>query len=304
MVDQPSGGYAHFPRERQLCAIVRAAGGRVVLTGRGGDELFMGSMFFFADWIAAGRVWPALREMARRAAIGRASFWELAYKNSLIPLFPRSVHRYVVKEDGQVPPWVTSGVARKYGLRSRAIAPRRYGGRIGHKYSDAMAEIIDATPATLAVGVVEDNLDVRHPFFYRPLVEFALRLPPEVCVRPYARKWLLREAMRGILPEIVRTRVGKGILYGLLASSLVRQRAYLEPLLRDPILGELGIVDPAKLRAGFEGAQYEPYRTQKLFTDVQSTLAIEAWLQARCGRWPCRTHTERPSSAHQFNGPQ
>jgi asparagine synthase (glutamine-hydrolysing) len=299
--DQPSGLFPFYARDRRLAAIVRGAGGRVLLTGQGGDDLFGGNMFFFADWLAAGRIGPAFHEMARRAAIGRASFWELAYKNALLPLLPSALQRRLVKGEGQVPPWIHPTVARRYELRSRASASQAYAGRVGHKYSDAIAALVAAIPAKLPTGVLDEALDVRHPYLYRPLVEFALRLPAELSVRPYARKWILREAMRGILPEVVRSRVGKGVLYGLLSWSTISHRAYLEPLLRDPMLAELGIIDATQFRAAFTAAQYERDRSVKISPNVQYTLAIEAWLQVRSGRWPAGS--EGHSSVTNRNAP-
>jgi asparagine synthase (glutamine-hydrolysing) len=291
-VDQPGGTFALYARERRLCCIVRRAGGEVLLTGRGGDELFTGNMFFFADWLMAGRVRPALREMVSRATTGRVSFWDLGFRNALLPLLPKAVQRHLLREEGQVPPWVTASIARRYELHSRASAASSYAGRIGRKYSDAMAGVVASIPTSLTDGVLEETLDVRHPFLYRPLVEFALQLTPDLCVRPQARKWILREAMRGILPEVVRARVGKGLLYGLLGWSLVSQRATLEPLVRAPILTDLGIVDGAKLRACFDAARYERDRPDKLAPALQHTLAIEAWLEMRSGRWPVGSRDE------------
>ena len=296
--DQPSGLFPFYARDRQLAAIVRGAGGRVLLTGQGGDDLFGGNMFFFADWLAEGRIRPALREMARRAAIGRASFWELAYKNAFLPLLPSVLQRRLVKGEGQVPPWIRSTVARRYELRARASAPQAYGGRVGRKYSDAIAALVAAIPAKVPTGVIEDALNVRHPYLYRPLVEFALCLPAELSVRPYARKWILREAMRGVLPEGVRSRVGKGVLYGLLSWSTISHRAYLEPLFREPMLADLGIIDATQFRAAFTAAQYERDRGVKISPNVQYTLAIEAWLQVRSGRWPVESEGHLLATNH------
>lgn len=285
LTDQPSGLYPYYVRDRKLCQRVRDAGGRVLLTGQGGDELFAGNMFFFADWIAHGRIASAAAEMMARAATGRVSFWELAYKNALIPLLPKTVQRRIVREEGQVPPWITRQACRLYDLHARASASGTYAGRIGHKYEDAVAFVVDAIPAKLTTGLIEDFLDVRHPYLHRPLVEFALRLPPELVVRPYARKWVLREAMRGILPEVVRARVGKGAMFGLLSWSAASYHSYLQPLVRDPILAQLGIVDADKFRQAFTRARYERDRPSKTSPDVQYTLALEAWLQVRSGRW-------------------
>lgn len=286
LLDGPSMALVQYPRESRLCSVVRSAGGKVLLTGTAGDVLFSGNMFFFADWVSRGRVGPALYEMSRRAAIGRVSFWELAYRNAVLPLLPQSLQRRLVRDDGEMPPWVSKKLVRRYGLDRRCFVPSIYAGRTGRKYYDARAATVAAIGPTRTQGVTEDSLEIRHPFLYRPLVEFALQLPPELCVRPHARKWVLREAMRGILPDLVRTRIGKGSVYGLLSWSLSRQRALLEPLVDDPILAELGVVDRSKLRASFVAAQQERDNRQRLASALTEVLAVEAWLQLRSGRWP------------------
>lgn len=290
-LDEPHLHLALYPRERRLCAIVRAAGGRMLLTGLGGDELFAGIMFFFADWLSRGRAWDAAREMARRAAIGRVSFWELAYRNALLPLLPRLVQRQLVRDQGQVPSWMRQDTVHRYGLSARAFVASTYAGRIGRKYHHAVVTNVGAIGrAPIESGVIGDALDLRHPFLFRPLVEFALSLPPELCSRPHARKWLLRESMREILPEIVRTRVGKGSPAELYAWSLATQRSLLEPLIRDPILADLGVVDARELRAAFDSAPHRPHRREEVHALLHSTLTIEAWLQIRSGRWPRGRH--------------
>jgi asparagine synthase (glutamine-hydrolysing) len=146
-------------------------------------------------------------------------------------------------------------------------------------------------------GIVADILDVRHPLLYRPLVEFALRLPPELRARPYAHRWVLREALRGILPEKVRQRVGKPGTGDVLAWSLATHRAQLAGLLREPMLAELGLVDAAKLRAAFDVAPFRTLNGEDVHSTVHSTLTVEAWLQIRSGRWPCGGHLSRMKAA-------
>jgi asparagine synthase (glutamine-hydrolysing) len=300
--DEPSALLPAFPRDQRLCEIVRRSGGRVLLTGVAGDELFTGNMFFFADWIAQGRFAPALREMAHRAASGRVSFWELAYRNAALPLLPQIVQQRLVRDDGEMPPWVARRTARRYQLRARAAAPFSYAGRIGKKYQDAIVRDVMGISSGLSIGLIEESLDVRHPFLYRPLVEFALRLPPEFCARPNMRKWLLREVMKGILPETVRTRIGKGIMAGLVAWSMATQASLLETLVQNPILADLGIVDGKRLGEWFRAAQRERANREKLSAAVQYTLAIEAWLQMRAGRWPLPTHHGTAASVNQHGG--
>jgi asparagine synthase (glutamine-hydrolysing) len=266
--------------------VITHANGRVLLTGLGGDNLVLGTMFFFADWIAAGHLWPALREMAHRAALGRVSFWELAYRNALLPLLPARLRRALARDSqGAVPRWVNAAAARRFDIGSRVACDGICDGRRGHKYEDAQAALIAAIPSTLIDGPEEDALDVRHPYLHRPLVELALRLPPEMCVRPHERKWVLRESMRGILPETVRTRVGKGEADGLEAWSLTHEQRHIDRLLDDPILAQLGCIDPSTLRDSINAVrQGRPMRGVSSCR-AGNTLEVELWLQLRSGRW-------------------
>jgi len=289
-LDQPRGDLHVYPRDRKLCEIVRAGGGRILLTGSGGDELFSGTMLFFADWLAQGRVWPAVREMARRAAIGRVSFWALAYRNALLPLLPHVTHSKLVHDQDQMAalPWLQPAMMRQCGIRARcAMTASAYGGHIGHKYHHSVVEMVATLESQHHGGVIADSLDVRHPFLYRPLVEFALKLPPELRARPHAHRWILRQAMQDILPEHVRTRVGKPGTAEFLDWSLTTARNQIAPLLREPILADLGLVDPSKLRLTFQAVLQHRPGSEALCGPFLHTLAIEAWLQLRSGRWPC-----------------
>lgn len=297
-LDQPRGDLHVYPRDQQLCAIVRAAGGRILLTGSGGDELFSGTMLFFADWLAQGRIWPAVREMARRAAIGHVSFWELAYRNAVLPLLPNSSHLLLVHDQDEmaVVPWLKPGMMLRYGIRERhAVTASAYGGRIGHKYHHAVVEMVARQECQNHGGVLADSLDVRHPFLYRPLVEFALKLPPELRARPHAHRWVLRQAMQDILPEKIRTRVGKPGTGEFLDWSLTTGRVHVAPLLREPILADLGLVEPSKLRLAFQAALQHVPGSEALCGPLLQTLAVEAWLQLRSGRWPCRIRSHSPN---------
>jgi asparagine synthase (glutamine-hydrolysing) len=286
LVDQPRPNLMFYPRDRRLCETIRARGGRVLLTGLGSDELLRGNMFFFADWLVQGRIGQALREMARRAAIGHVSLWALAYRNAILPLLPPVIQRHLSRNETALPRWVDSAMAQRYGLHERMFEVMSYAGDLGRKYHHAVALGVASLGRVADYGVVGEALDVRHPFLYRPLVEFGLQLPPDSCTRPHARKWVLRAAMREILPDVVRMRVGKGTPSERYAWSLANQRSLLEPLIHEPILADLRIVDTRELKAAFEIAPHQPGRRVGLHSALQGVLAIEAWLQMRAGRWP------------------
>ena len=70
----------------------------------------------------------------------------------------------------------------------------------------------DALPLYLRVedrNSMAHSLEVRLPFMDYRLVSLAFRLPPNLKVRGRWNKYVLRESMRGRIPESVRTRVDK-----------------------------------------------------------------------------------------------
>src|SRR6185312_3458898 len=141
-----------------------------------------------------------------------------------------------------------------------------------------------AITAAIDHGIVADCADVRYPFCHRPLVEFALSLPAEMCRRPNARKWILREAMRGYLPELIRTRRWKGAFDGRVAWTLMHARDRVDALLDRPMLAELGCIDVAPLRAALARATTLDGEVER--GHVLNALALELWLRVRAGRWP------------------
>jgi asparagine synthase (glutamine-hydrolysing) len=163
-------------------------------------------------------------------------------------------------------------------------------------YLMAEAALLDRGTTSRVNG---DDLEISHPFLYRPLVEFALHLAPQLCARPLARKWILREAMRGILPETVRTRVGKGGPNKDLQVLFAQPPESFALLAREPILADLGLVDARALRSAVDNIRPDRKRdNDSMPGELMRTLSVEAWLQVRSGRWPhgvIANQRDRPS---------
>jgi hypothetical protein len=91
--------------------------------------------------------------------------------------------------------------------------------------------------------------------------------------------------MRGILPEYVRGRVGKGSGEGLASQSLQAEQGLAAHLLRGSMLEQLGIIDSERLRAAVTRADRGGVRDGSVSAAVQATLDVELWLRVRAGRW-------------------
>jgi hypothetical protein len=202
--------------------------------------------------------------------------------NIAMPLYPPVVLRRLLPAVS-VPSWVPQRTVREFALAERTVTQQAYRGRSGGKYIASVLRLLDAMPDVLALhAVIQDIIEERHPFLYRPLIEFALGLPAQLCAQPMARKWILREAMRGMLPETVCTRPGKGSIDGSLARTLSRKAGWMRALLDHSVLAEMGLVDHAAVvRAIEQGAGGADYQRAA----IVRTLALECWLQVRSGRW-------------------
>jgi asparagine synthase (glutamine-hydrolysing) len=280
--DWPTPSYLMYARDRRMAEVVRAAGGEVLLTGYGADHYLGGSAVFLADWAVQGQLRAALQESMRWAVAGHVSFWKFAMHNIAMPLCPPPVLRRLLPA-ASVPAWVHPRAIREFGLGEHTVVQQAYGGRPGGKYIASVVQSLDAMPDVLALhAVIQDVVEERHPFLHRPLVELALGLPAQLCAQPMARKWILREAMRGMLPETVRTRPGKGSIDGSLARTLSREAGWMRALIKRSALVEMGLVDDVALvRAIEDGAPgAEDQRAA-----IVRTLALECWLQVRSGRW-------------------
>jgi asparagine synthase (glutamine-hydrolysing) len=288
--DAPDPIYPFWARNRACAAAVKSVGGSVLWSGLGPDHFLAGNLYFFADWVAKGQVLTAARELWRWSGIGKKPFLSFAVENALTPLLPTGVRRLATPRWARVYDWITPAFSRRFDLPQRTHWGRSLTVPAGRKYAGGIENDMTHIPACMERGVFEDGLEMRYPFLYRPLVEFSLRLPRELRTQPGARKWVMREAMRGTLPEKIRTRRGKGAISGRTRWSLHREAATIEDLLREPILADLGCIEPQALRKAVRDSLEGDDKI--LFAAVR-TLSLETWLRVITGRWK----STRPSVA-------
>jgi asparagine synthase (glutamine-hydrolysing) len=297
ITDQPTASYLAYARDRRLAGVVRRAGGSVLLSGYGSDQYLGGSAIFLADWAAAGKLGRTVREALRWAVVGRVSMWAMLWHNVAIPLLPAVLMRRSL-EAACAPPWILPAAIRAYGLESRAMVARVARGPLGRKYVTDILLALEGVPDMIALhAVMQDVVEERHPFLDRALVELALGFGPAMCAQPCARKWVLREAMRGILPELVRTRHGKGSLDAAFAHWLAGEQSRLTHKVEGAEITQLGIIDPSLLKvaihAGVNGAPHVRAALVRAF-------ALELWLLARSGRWTAGGVSRTTAAVSQF----
>lgn len=199
--EEPFGGPAVFA-QWLLMKEIRANGIKVVLDGQGGDELLCGyaKYFYFhvADQVRSGRWMGAALTSARLLMSGGRQHLNLTGARRYLP-----VDWWFRRRSTSL---LTSGFAEKW--RGRSVV---------HPRGDVVEQqIIDITryglPTLLRYedrNSMAHGVEARVPFLDHRLVEFALSVPVDHKIRGGRGKLLLREALKGVLPEVVRKRRSK-----------------------------------------------------------------------------------------------
>ncbi len=212
-----SGNYFPSPPNGRVLDPIRKLaqnkGIKVLLTGVGGDEWLAGSTFHIADLLRQGRILELFREIqsggdsfsirdVRRYGIN-------PLLRSMISAPARRLIR-LIRSGATEPTLIEPEFARRIALNER-IRNRSEASRFK---SFARQDIWDSATGgwqTLRFELenhddAEFGIETRNPMNDRRIVEFALALPERQRSRQGELKFILREAMRGLIPEKIRTR--------------------------------------------------------------------------------------------------
>ena len=198
-------------------AVMQAAGGagvKVLLDGQGADEMLLGYPglwgSYVADllrgghWLAGAREWRAWQHVH-----GQIPSTALAgVVRGLTPdALAGGLRRRITGESA----WITPAFTRRVRESGASVdRPTRPGASVleGH-IRRAVAEDLPALLHYEDRNAMALSIEARLPFLDHRVVEFLARVPPQLKIREGMTKVLLREAMRGILPESVRRRPDK-----------------------------------------------------------------------------------------------
>jgi asparagine synthase (glutamine-hydrolysing) len=235
----------------------------VVLTGEGSDELLAGYGKYpraLANWRAAA---------AYGVVPGAVRHW---VAGAVVPNLPARIGRYARRSFLAMPRtpeamffdnFASIGLRRQAALLSPRVAAlatpeRAYGAsRAFFDAPNGSSTLLDRLLyADLKTYLVEllmkqdqmsmaASIESRVPFLDHHLVEFAAALPPRMKLRGFTTKWILREAVRDILPaEILsRPKMGFPVPFGVWMQSGWQDVA--RDVLLDTRARQRGITEPA-----------------------------------------------------------
>lgn len=284
------------PWNQALARGSRAAGSRIALSGNGGDQFFSVSPVFLSDLLRSGR-WMALAQEARALGFRPRGYREL-FHWAVQPNLPPFAHRLIARLRGgralrphlqtAFPEWFPSDPALVAQLRARQwhYDQRRPGEPMSSAESNwylttSFGQRVGCLVSTLAHAV---GVEVRSPMYDRRVLALMAGRPREDRFGGGENKRLLRAAVQGLLPaeHLARRKRRTGLPGGYLVRALPPALTQaVEGLGSSFHLGDLGLVDPAKVKAACARYLANPRAESGLGPQVFEVLAVEYWLRAR-----------------------
>lgn len=224
---------------------------RILLDGFDGDRVVSYGYDYLLELASRwewGALWAQAGQIAGRYGVSRGRvLWRCGFRD-----MAKSPLQYAWWFAQRCSPslWVLNTIVqpsfvRRMGLGKRAFN-RRWGrrplfnARLLHWRSlidgsvSLFSEIMDRAAAGFSV-------ELRHPFLDKRVVEFCLALPPDQRLREGRPRPIVREALKGILPELVRHRVSKADLSPNFSRSLLKfEGRFLGEIFR----GDLRLLEP------------------------------------------------------------
>jgi asparagine synthase (glutamine-hydrolysing) len=263
-LDEPFADVSMFPT--YMVSSLARQHVTVALSGDGGDELFGGYDAYEAQALAAKlgglgeAVMPALAAVA-------ATLPPTGKKKGLVNKVKRfTAGATTAPSDLGHYRWMVylsaAAKARLYagGLRERLRAHDVYApvrealGRFSQDdvlnrqlYADLSVYLADDILVKVDRMAMATSLETRAPFLDADVMELAFSMPARFKIRNGERKWVLKQAMKGILPEAILTRKKEG--FSIPMKNWLRRD--LQPLMRALLAPERmrarGLFDPAEV---------------------------------------------------------
>jgi asparagine synthase (glutamine-hydrolysing) len=248
--DYPNGAMSY-----SLWALAREKGFRVIFTGCGGDHWLVGSNYHYADLLRQFRI-PSLIHQVRYNSGKTGMIFPVSplLKLGLWPLIPRparQVIKWLLRRNG-TPAWIDKQFVRKIQLterlRRKTVSLQFSSFAMEDLYYNSLMSGFDLHIfEILDRSISSFNIEQRHPFLDRRIVEYAFSLPEDQRRRKGKEKFILRRAMRTILPETIRQRLTEADFSHSFGNSL--QAPDIKHLFSNLTIASMGWVDEDQVYA-------------------------------------------------------
>jgi len=279
----PGADSSSLRAERDLRKLTVPFGFRVILSGIGGDELLGGVPTVLpelADHLVAGESSALLRTGATWCALNRTPMLHL-----LLDTVKFSLKLYYLQGRSRLntlPPWLTPHLSHLIRSQASQFLPERPSLFLrpsaiesGYAWWKMLETMPHQTP-----GYVE-RYEYRYPFLDRDLVDFLLRIPREQLVRPGRRRFLMRRAMKLIVPIEVLERRRKGYLSRSPMLSLLEKQNSIESRFKNSLLSAHGFAESSLLIQHLRSAA--SCGVAMWIAPLMRAVLFETWLRSLYG---------------------
>lgn len=208
--------YPHLAAHSDTFKRIEQAGGHVLLSGHGGDAVMRPSASYYPNLLRSGHLLKLAKEIAHHVRhTGSLAGMGLRSMLRASPPAPDSTPRQ--------PDWIDTDFAARVKLNSRwENGWQTYNGGV-----DAYRQLQQPWLSRNfeAIEALDTPVIVRYPFYDIRLVEFLMGLPNFML----GDKFVLREAMRGALPDSIRLRPKKGMPGDVFRVMATKGRLQLSP---------------------------------------------------------------------------
>jgi asparagine synthase (glutamine-hydrolysing) len=264
---------ASFYSQWCVMRLAKQHGVTVLLDGQGGDELLAGYLQsagpYYKD-LVADKKWATL---ARAVNIQFRQGGPRNLANILFPHLPATAHRLASSFAEPLPldgDFARTAFAPPTQIRSSF--PSALNNELYHqlRYSMLPKLLRFADRSSMAF-----SREVRLPFLDHRVVEYLFAIPQEQKIRGTTTKYILREAMRGTLPDKVLDRTDKkGFETPQSAWLRGPLRAWAEDLLHSQTFAQRGWIDAHKARETWSRFLAHPTR---FHSQLVRWLSLEVW---------------------------
>ncbi len=283
---------------QQLLNLARAGKNRVLLSGYFGDHMLFGRAYLL-DLVHSLRWGKAIRDLNEfglwMTDVGpkefREQFWLDFLRGHIPGRFFSLLRRIRAKTQADLYPGWYSKPFRRRAL-DRALGQARLPGKFASKHAEECYQQanskyhLDVLETTNKISVTY-GVEPAYPFMDRDLISFIMAIPGEVVNWQGVPKGLLREAMRGVLPEAIRLRRWKADFTDFVNEGTAHEYHHLQSYFKSDCLAiEFGYVDGDAVRQALESMKpyvHDPHSAVATWR-VTALVSLELWLQVFFGQ--------------------
>lgn len=261
--------------------VLRQGQYRVLLSGIGGDE-FLGQAFNpriqLADLLLQCRPKDFVRSLMGWSLATRLP-WLFLFLDTVVLFLPTAIRSALTSghEDEQ---WINVQFARRH-----KFATRRLQAAEGSWWWPPKARDDYQTYATISRQMTyfsSSTVETRYPFLDQTLAEFLWSVPATQIARPGEPRFLMRRALKDVLPPEILSRKTKASAGRCIALTFQKHKDSIAEALHSPVTSRLGYIE----LDGFKRTVGAIANGQIPFQIVQflKALALEFWIREAVAR--------------------